>query len=181
VPITKTNTRRYVALCDVADCGWSWGPHGLRVTVSEQLRHHLKTEHGIRRADDNPTRRSRTMKTADKELPEQNQGPKLSDYEGQLIVVQAGWTEGSRDTSYGARPTVEASIWVYDEEAKEFDSLGAVPIFFRTVQSQLKEAGSEDDFGGVLLQGTDRNKNEWHLATPSAAQAKLLAKFDASF
>lgn len=180
--ISKTNTKRYMALCDVADCRWSWGPHGLRVTVSERLRHHMSQAHGLRRvADTLEGKRHMKTRTKDQDLPPQESGPKLSEYEGKLVVFAKGWTEQTRGTSFGERATIEVDLWAYDADEKAWDHVGPVSVFFRTVQAQLRGAGPDDDFGGVLVQGTDRNKSEWQIETPNAAQSKLLDKFDPSF
>lgn len=180
MPVTRTNTKRYIAICDVTDCDWSAGPHGLRIVVSQRLRHHLQDTHGLHVVEESQeTRHMKTHKTD--ELPEQSQGPKLSDYAGQLIVFRAGWEVEAQNTKYGRRDAVKVDIFVYNTEDKAWDNPGQVLVFFATVQKQLEEAGNDDDYGAVLVQGTDRNAREWHLATPSAAQIKLLDKFDPSF
>ena len=40
-------------------------------------------------------------------------------------------------------------------------SLATLRQNFRTVQKQLLNDGQDDDYGGVLVQGTARNPKEW--------------------
>lgn len=177
MPVTRTNTKRYVATCDVADCGWSTEVISVRVRAGEKLRHHLKVQHGLIQVIQ-PERNS-TMKVQEEtELPEQSKGPKLSEYSGQLVVFGSGWTKAKEQTQYGAREAIRADLFVYDTTAKTWQAPGSVLVFFATVIKRIEDAGVEDDLGGVLVQGTDRNSREWDLTPPSAAQAKLLAKFD---
>jgi hypothetical protein len=175
MPVTRTNTRRYVAICEVVDCPWSFGPHGLRLRVSEQLRHHLKHEHGMTVVDE---RTSHMKVHKDTELPEQSAGVKLSDYAGQLIVFGKRWEQSTRGTKFGDRKTIDVHLYAYDTARKGFVDVGSVSVFFATVQKRLMAEGPADDIGGVLVQGTERNGREWDLSVPSAAQVKLLDKFD---
>lgn len=173
--VLKIRTGRYWADCDLADCPWTTGPYGLRLVISQRYRHHMKQAHDL----DVVERETEDMKVQkDTELPEQSQGAKLSDYSGQLVVFAKGWEEATRGTKYGQRNTIDVHLYAYDTARKGFVDVGQVSVFFATVQKRLIEEGPDDDIGGVLTQGTDRNSREWDITPPSAAQVKLLDKFD---
>jgi hypothetical protein len=181
MPITRTNTKRYVAICEVADCGWTDGPHRHRVVVSERLRYHIKTQHGLHYAD--PNGRDITPMKVQKQtdLPEQETGPRAQDYVGQLLVIEHGWrkvTGREARSQYGDREYIEANVYVYNTDSKVWDNPGHLRFYWKVVITRLEAEGPDDDIGGVLTQGTDRNAKEWDLTPPSAAQIKLLDKFE---
>lgn len=177
MPITRTNSKRYVATCVVADCDWSDGPHRHRVVVSERLRYHVKTQHGLNYTD--PDRRdTHPMKQqTETELPPQETGPQLKDYVGQLVVFGMGWVTDKIRTKNGPADVIKADLYVYNPDTKAWDNPGTTTVFWAVVKRRLHDAGNEDDLGGVLVQGTDRNPREWDLVPPNAAQSKLLDKF----
>jgi hypothetical protein len=44
--ITKTKSKRYVAICKEPNCNWSYmASHPNRIVVSMALRHHLRSVH----------------------------------------------------------------------------------------------------------------------------------------
>lgn len=189
MPVSRTNTKRYVALCELADCDWADGPHRHRVVMSERLRHHMKVQHGLTYVL--PTEgTTRTMKTASQNLPKDESLDRLSAYSGQLIAVEKGWDyDPAYSTSFGPREAIVADVWVYDNQIKAWRNLAAdaapgtrTPIFFKTVIRQLQDEGNEDDWGGLLMQGAAgrRNDREWVVLPPTPAQVKLLEKFDPS-
>ena len=105
------------------------------------------------------------MKRASAELPPAGDiGEKLGDYKNHLIVV-ADPRAGKRETKHGDRDTIEANVWVFVDSV--WKNIGEVPIFWKTVILQVKEAGGEP-LGGVLRQGTLRNPNEWAIVPPTA-------------
>lgn len=177
MPITRTNTKRYVGICDVPGCGFSTRVETLRIYASQELRAHLKDDH-------TPQERSNRMKTPNKDLPEQEMD-RLSDYDGHLIVIGPGWNPPTlHETSFGKREAIDADVWVYDEDKGDWRQLAGnvTPIFFRTVIRQLTEAGSDEAFGGLLAQGTERNSKEWAIVpVTDAKRKKLLNEWDPSF
>lgn len=186
MPVTKTNSKRYVAVCDVVGCDWSTGVNSLRIVVSERLRHHLRTEHDLHVVE----RKTPTMKTPGNALPTDEGLDKLSNHAGSLIAVGKGWTHNTAySTQFGLREAIEADVYVYD--GKKWNNLGErdgdvasqTPIFFKTVIRQLLEAGPDDDFGGVLSQNIPGRKNnrEWAILPATGAAAKALDKFTTDF
>lgn len=185
MPVTKTRTKRYVAYCDLPDCSWSTMDR-FRINVSERLRHHLKTTHGLTVVE----KETRTMKQPGASLPEDTGLDKLSDQGSKLIAIAKGWTHNpAYSTQFGIREAIEADVFVWD--GKEWRNLAAdkdgavpnrTPIFFKTVIRQLLEAGDEDDFGGILSQNVPGRKNtrEWAILPASGAAAKALDKFDSA-
>lgn len=171
--ITRTNSKRYVGWC--AHCEWSTNVIQFRIGCAAQVRDHLRRVHPDVTVD--PTKREgRDMKQPGTDLPDL--GEKLSEYADHLVVF-AGAHPGERDTSFGKRNTVEALVYVFLDGA--WKNIGETPVFFRTVQKQINEAGDEP-IGGVLIQGTDRNDREWYLAPVPKSDKKLtkaLADWDA--
>lgn len=185
MPITRTRSRRYVSTCPVADCEWPGDMHRHRTFVNERLRHHLKQTHDLEMVEDTLEGTHGMKVQKETELPEQTEGDRLGNYVGELIVFAKGWehvTSGERvRTRYGDRPFIEANVFVYEPDTKTWGNPGLMRVYWQVVIARLVDAGDDDDLGGVLTQGTKRNPKEWDLAPPSAAQVKVLDKFDPSF
>lgn len=126
------------------------------------------------------------MKSATPDLPAVEQGENLSDYKDHLVVIESGWTvQAGTDTQYGKSDPVKCKAWAFvsDGNASGWKFLGDdVLIFQKTLKRQLEDAGTADDFGGRLTQGTKRegqraNPNEWFIAPPTKDEQKLLDKW----
>jgi len=174
VPVSRTNTRRYVATC--LSCGWTTDVGSVRLVLSERLRHHLRvTGH-------TDTRRTEAMAkikvNTPGELPEQDSGGRLSDYHDHLVVFANIASPVANDRGFGVRDETPCDVYVYADG--QWQELGkAFPVFFKTVQSQLAEAGIGNALGGVLKHGTARNPREWAVVPADAAASKAaLADFD---
>lgn len=154
--VTRTNGKRYVGFCGYDLCSWSTDAVQLRLTAQENLRAHVRITHGA--SIDTLFQRSQAMKQPSADLPDL--GEKLSEYADHLVVFSDAHP-GERDTSFGKRPTMETLCYVFLDGV--WKNLGETPVFFRTVNKQITEAGDEP-IGGVLIQGTDRNDREWYLA-----------------
>jgi CRISPR/Cas system-associated endonuclease Cas1 len=94
----------------------------------------------------------------------------LSDYDGHLIVISDA-RPGTRSTSLGERDTREARVDVHLRGG--WKSIGEIPIFFRTVQNQIDEAGGEP-LGGRLVKGTELNADEWAIQPVTGDDEELL-------
>jgi hypothetical protein len=183
MPVTKTRSKRYVAFCDQPECAWMTGVISHRLEAQHTLDFHLRNVHHIRKGS--------TMKQAN-ELPEVEQGERFTDHNGHIVVIEKGWKrDPNRQTSMGVRDTIEATIWAYfqpeGEDERRWVNLGSCPIFPKTVVRQIAEAGPDDDFAGVLVQGTTRiledgrtrtNPNEWQLRPLSKDENKVLSTWD---
>jgi len=177
VPVTRTNTKRWIGLCDL--CGWNTNVEAMAVYAELKLAHHMKYEHNRALTIRTPHRKGQPMavKQADNELPDQEGLVKLSDYAGQLVVFDQG--KAAQDSSsYGTSDTVHADLWTYNPDHDQADkngwvAVGTVIVWFKTVQKQIMEA-LPDQLGGILVKGTDRNVNEWAV-TPVPRGAKALA------
>lgn len=165
--ITRTNSKNYIATCELShEDGqpWTAGPIRMRINCSQRLREHLRTVHGIVPASIFTPKGNVAMKVPGAELPPAGEiGEQLGDYKNHLIVFTDA-RAGTRDTRHGNRDTIEANVWVYVDAT--WKNLGEVPVFWKGVIFQIKEAGGEP-LGGVLQQGTLRNPNEWVLKAPT--------------
>ena len=100
------------------------------------------------------------MKAPNKELPDQDRGDRLTDFVNHLVVVEKGAAMKKLDKpNQYSDEAVFGTVWVHVNGS--WKCLGDTPVFFRTVQKQLLNDGQDDDYGGVLVQGTARNPKEW--------------------
>lgn len=119
------------------------------------------------------------MRKPEKELPPQEQGERLTDFKECPIVVQKGAViEPTPDAKFSSE-ALFSNVWVHT--SGEWRDLGRTPIFFRTVQKQVMEDTS-DDFGGILIQGVDRNPREWAIVPArNKEEQSILDAWDPSF
>lgn len=203
MPVTRTNRKRWVALCPYCVPSWTSLVHPNAAHAAVELRDHLTDRHGVapaaasRESGLNQKGQDMGVKQANPELPPQEGGVKLGDYAGKLVVFDNA-VEAKDESSFGKRDTVHATLWVFDpdqtieEEGIEekvtrlpdgWVSLGETIVWFQTVGKQIMEA-LPDQLGGMLTKGTARNANEWAIV-PVPAKAKnlvaALAKWDPSF
>lgn len=186
MPVSRTRSKRYVALCDLgpSTCDWASNVLPHRLTAQHRLSWHMRTVHNVRRET--------TMKQPTGDLPEIEQGERFTDHNGHIVVIEKGWKrEPERETSMGKRDTIIATVWAYfkddEEDERRWHNLGECPIFPKTVVRQLAEAGPDDDYGAVLVQGTTRtddkgrartNPNEWQLRSLTKDEDKILKTWD---
>jgi hypothetical protein len=164
--VTRTNTRRYIGICNLDGCDYRTDVVSLRVRAALLVRDHCRRVHGSYAADLFLKRES-VVKQPNQKLPEPE---KLADYKDHLVVF-ADAKPGAVKSIHG---TSEVDCLAYVYLKGHWKSLGETPIWWKSVGFQILDADGEP-IGGILTQGTDRNDREWCLVTVKSADKENVA------
>lgn len=156
MPITRTNSKRYIAVCGHAGCDWSDRSRRNRIESQQELNHHNRTEHLSERI-------RHAMKQATGSLPEQKD--QLSNYADHLVVFSN--PRKLTNTQYG-RDALTCSVDVFIDGG--WKQLGDLGVYWQQPVNEIAAANGEP-IAGILQQGTMRNEREWALV-PVPKQAK---------